>query len=206
MIHRSRKLGLDQDLRLIAGPYWPNEDPLPSIVVCYMLTRLHRWYEGIERAQRESSKYQHIRGTADGAVEASDVVTQKQCWPSEGTERTKWMGPDAMTSMSEASARRASPSTQSHSGSGRQVSNAAVIRASISQLGGFSRAGPVSDSSGARVPQLITVHACRSHRRVPSAQSRCIRNRPYQRQIEQHAERGCRPWRDRSGWGAGDGK
>jgi hypothetical protein len=78
----------DQDSRLIAGSYWPNEDPLPSSVACYMLIRLHRWYQGSERAHRDSSKYQHTHGTTVGAVDASDVVTQKQFCSS---ERTKWM-------------------------------------------------------------------------------------------------------------------
>jgi hypothetical protein len=99
MIHRPRDLGLDQDSQLIAGPYWPNGDPLPSRVVCYMLIRLHRWYQSSERAHRDSSKDQHTPGTANEAVHASDVVTQKQCWPS---ERTKWILLAAI--MSEASA------------------------------------------------------------------------------------------------------
>jgi hypothetical protein len=75
-IHRSQEVGLNKDSRLSAGPDWPTEDPLPSRVVCYMLTRLHRWYQGSERAHRDSSKYQHTRGIADGAVEASGVVTK----------------------------------------------------------------------------------------------------------------------------------
>jgi hypothetical protein len=81
MIHRIQELGLAQDSRLIAGPYRPfffNGDPLPSRVVCYMLTRLHQWYQGSERAHRDSSKYQHTRGTAYGGVDPSDVVTKKQ--------------------------------------------------------------------------------------------------------------------------------
>jgi hypothetical protein len=41
-----------------------------------MLPRLRLGYQGSERAHRDSSKYQHTRGTADGAVDASDVVTQ----------------------------------------------------------------------------------------------------------------------------------
>jgi hypothetical protein len=87
MIHRSRELGWDhgQDSRLIliAGPYWPNEDPLPSRVVWYMLTRLHRWYQGSERADSDSSKDQQTRGTADEAVDASNLVTQNNAGPKE---------------------------------------------------------------------------------------------------------------------------
>jgi hypothetical protein len=111
MIRRSRELVLDQGSWLIAGPYWPNGDPLHSKVVCCMLTRLHRWYQGSEQAHGDSSKYQRTRGTANEAVDASDVVIRKQCWPS---ETTKWMGLAAI--LSEASARRASPSDQAHSG------------------------------------------------------------------------------------------
>jgi hypothetical protein len=126
MIHRSRELGTDQDSRLIGGPYRPNEDPHPSRVVCYTLARLHRWYQGSELAHRDTGKYQHTLGTADGAVDASDVVTQKQCWPS---GRTKWMGPAAM--MSEASARKTSPSAQAHSGSGVKCRGDASLKLTV---------------------------------------------------------------------------